>query len=274
MKFDFSLVTTYLPILSLCFRAGCLVALIYTSKDILSMPGPTLLMLTACLLFLDAWLNRNNVFDATCGHLYICGLALMTQPTKIEVCSDSVQVALWLIDLIWCLLSSFEICCIAWDIRLKIHIIVKVFMVQALGIAHVLFQCGPSAKVTALEMVLRVLVYYLLASIVILSAPFMKGLDWNHFKIWVPMVCMHFLFAHMYPLIANALVFTVIHIRVLYLAFKEQDSKVTNDPEDGINTEKQVMKVGTKQGRGVPDTNQQKELLAILQAAKAAQNNI
>ena len=126
MKFDFSLVSTYLPIISLCFRASLMVGLTYTCRDILSLPAPTVLMLTACLLFLDAWLNRNNVFDVTCGHLYICALALMTQPKEVEPCADSVQIVLWLLDFTWCLLSSFEICCTAWDLRLKVHVVIKV----------------------------------------------------------------------------------------------------------------------------------------------------
>ena len=289
MKFDFSLVTTYLPILSLCFRASLMVALIYTSKDILSLPAPTLIMLTACLLFLDAWLNRNNVFDVTCGHLYICALALMIQPTEIEPCPDGVQIALWLVDFAWCLVSSFEVCCCAWDIRLSIHIIIKVLLVQVLGIAHVLLSCGSGAQVIALEMLLRVLVYYMLASIVILSGPFMKGLNWKHFKIWVPMVCMHFLFAHVYPLIANVFVFTIIHIKVLYVAFKLQDGRESKDDiEEGSSSgnssnkstsstalSKQSAQLGTlatQEGKKVHDVGQHKELLAMLQAAKAANN--
>ena len=281
MKFDFSLVTTYLPILSLCFRASSLVGLIYVSKDTLSLPAPTLLMLTACLLFLDAWVNRNNVFDVTCGHLYICGLALMIQHTEVQPCTDAVQIALWLVDFAWCLLSSFEVCCCAWDIRLKIHIIIKILLVQILAIAHVILTCRSNAKVTVVEMLLRVLVYYMLASIVVLSGPFMKGLDWNHFKIWVPMICMHFLFAHVYPLIANVFVFTIIHIRVLYLAFKQQDSKESS-VENGINEVSSSNhtstissgQLGMKENKRVVDPSQHRELLAMLQAAKAANDNI
>ena len=278
MKFDFSLVTTYLPILSLCFRASSLVGLIYVSKDTLSLPAPTLLMLTACLLFLDAWVNRNNVFDVTCGHLYICGLALMIQHTEVQPCTDAVQIALWLVDFAWCLLSSFEVCCCAWDIRLKIHIIIKILLVQILAIAHVILTCGSSAQVTVVEMLLRVLVYYMLASIVILSGPFMKGLDWNYFKIWVPMICMHFLFAHVYPLIANVFVFTIIHIRVLYLAFKQQDNKESNI-ENAMNAASSCNNIpnhssGQLENKRVVDPGQHRELLAMLQAAKAANDNI
>ena len=107
LKFDFTLVTTYLPIVSLCTRASFLVIILYFLMESLHIPFSCTLMITACLIFLDTWLNRQNIFDSACGHLYLCALAIVTQPQKIVVCTDTVQLVSWVVDLIWC--SSYVV---------------------------------------------------------------------------------------------------------------------------------------------------------------------
>ena len=77
MKFDLALVTTYLPIVSLCSRATILVCTLYFLRDSLQLPLTTNLMLAACLVFLDWLIKHKSVFTkmtvgsivGTCSHI-------------------------------------------------------------------------------------------------------------------------------------------------------------------------------------------------------------
>ena len=101
MKFDFSLVTTYLPIVSLCARACVLVVVLYVAMHTIRLPFSAVLMLAACIVFLDVWWSRQSLFDMTCGYLLLCALAITTRPQQVLACSDSVQIALWVVDFVW-----------------------------------------------------------------------------------------------------------------------------------------------------------------------------
>ena len=265
MKFDFSLVTTYLPIVSLCARACVLVVVLYVAMYTIRLPFSAVLMLAACIVFLDVWWSRQSLFDMTCGHLLLCALAITTRPQQVLACSDSVQIALWVVDFVWCLASSFEICSIAWNLQVRVPVICKVLLAQAFAMSHVLLVCGETARVSMLEMLVRVLLYYVFASILILSAPFMPGMDRSHCSICIPVMSVHFLFAHPYPLAGSMLVFILVHTRLLYCAFKGND---TGDREE---FEEEAMRghKGTP-SKTSPDARQQEQLLAMLQAAKAA----
>ena len=265
LKFDFSLVTTYLPIVSLCARACVLVALLHVALYTVRMPFSTVLMLASCIVFLDIWWSRQSLFDMTCGHLLLCALAIMTQPQQSMPCSDSVQVALWVVDFVWCLASSFEVCSTAWDMQLRVPVICKLLFVQVLMLAHVCLMCGSNARVSMPEMLVRVLLYYVFASILVLSAPFMPGMDRSHCSICIPVTSVHFLFVHAYPLAGSMLVFVLVYTRFLYCAFRSSD---TQSVEEG-NLQK-GLKEPKARGPLASDTKQEEQLLAMLLAAKAA----
>jgi len=110
MKFDLALVTTYLPILSLCSRATVLVCTLYLLRDLL-------------------------------------------------------------------LLASFELCSSIWNLRIKLSMFLKVLIVQCMAVTHITFACGSNSNYTIAEMLLRVILYYVITAVVILSGPYLVGAD-------------------------------------------------------------------------------------------------
>ena len=291
MKFDLALVTTYLPILSLCSRATVLVCTLYLLRDSLLLPPTTILMVAACLVFLDSWHFQHSVFDHTCGHLFLCALAVLTQQTSASNCMENVHVLRLIIDFVWCLLASFELCSSIWNLRIKLSMLLKVLIVQCMAVAHVMFSCGINSHYSILETLLRVVLYYVMTAVVILSGPYLAGADKTHYRVSVPLVCCQLLFVHIFSLLANILVLVVVHTRFVCAGVQATD-KTDEEQAMGVAIHQQasisnianissISSISSKSSKSSitqamhdsSENGEQKQLLAMLLAAKK-QNNL
>ena len=223
MKFDLALVTTYLPIVSLCSRATILVCTLYFLRDSLQLPLTTCLMLAACLVFLDCWHFQHSVFDHTSGHLFLCALAILTQQNTISICTENMHMLSLIIDFVWCLFASFELCSCIWNLRIKLSMLLKVLIVQGMAMTHTIFACGSNSNYSIVEMLLRVVLYYVITAVVILSGPYLAGADKTHYRVSVPLVCAQLLFVHIFSLLANISVFVAVHMRIVCAGLKSTE---------------------------------------------------
>lgn len=267
MKFDLALVTTYLPILSLCSRATALVCTLYLLRDSLNLPNTTLLMVAACVVFLDCWHFQHSVFDHTSGHLFLCALAILTQQNNTSVCLENMHMLSLIIDFVWCLLASFELCSSIWNLRIKLSMLLKVLIVQCMAVAHITFACGSNSNYTIAEMLLRVILYYVITAVVILSGPYLAGADKTHYRVSVPLVCSQLLFVHIFSLLANILVFVAVHTRIVCAGL--QSTEKTD--EENVVTRGTASNI-TQAMHDSSETGEQKQLLAMLLAAKKENN--
>lgn len=273
MRFDFSLVTTYLPILFLCFRAGVLVIVLYTLLYTFALPVTAVLMIAACIVATDAFHNRLNVYDTTCGHLCLCALAVLTQQHKAIHCYEGAQIAIWIVDFAWCLYASFEVSAVVLDLRIRSSLLLRVFIVQAFAITHVVLSCQHHGHVSILEMLMRVVLFYVLQAVIMLSAPFVPNMersqDRTQYQMSIPVICMQILFAHLYPVAGNVVLFVILHTRLLYSALRDTN-EVSNEIE--FERQREQVRCSVKQGQEGRD-EAQADLMALLLAAKAANNS-
>ena len=96
-SYDFLLVTTYVLVIVLCARQMIIVLLVHWLVFYLEIPWHTVVMVTACLVFIDAWMMRSHGLDSVCGYMCMCALALLTQPLK-QRCAESTGGFLWFED--------------------------------------------------------------------------------------------------------------------------------------------------------------------------------
>ena len=96
-SYDFLLVTTYVLVIVLCARQMIIVLLVHWLVFYLEIPWHTVVMVTACLVFIDAWMMRSHGLDSVCGYMCMCALALLTQPLK-QRCAESTGRFLWFED--------------------------------------------------------------------------------------------------------------------------------------------------------------------------------
>jgi hypothetical protein len=92
------------------------------------------------------------------------------------------------------------------------------------------------------------------------------------YQLSIPVNCVQILFAHLYPVAGNVVLFVVVHTRLLYFALREAD--------DHVSREDKYCQL-EKQGQASPRAKKMKEkrddaqtdLMALLQAAKAANSS-
>ena len=106
--YDFSLVSTYFPVLLLVLRNSFCVLFIYFTSVFLGLPQQPLLMLTACYVYLDIFLMWDSHFDRATGHLCVCALAILTQQQQIK-CGNSEALILIVCDLLWSACAGVEV---------------------------------------------------------------------------------------------------------------------------------------------------------------------
>ena len=175
--------------------------------------------------------------------------------------------------------------------------LLKVLIVQCMAIAHIMFACGINSHYSILETLLRVVLYYVMTAVVILSGPYLAGADKTHYRVSVPLVCSQLLFVHIYSLLANILVFVVVHTRfvctgVTGVQATDDDYKIDEEqalgaafhqPASMSNKTNKSNKSSIPSIPSIPSITQtmhdssengeQKQLLAMLLAAKK-QNNL
>ena len=145
--------------------------------------------------------------------------------------------------------------------------LLKVLIVQGMAMTHTIFACGSNSNYSIVEMLLRVVLYYVITAVVILSGPYLAGADKTHYRVSVPLVCAQLLFVHIFSLLANISVFVAVHMRIVCAGLKSTEK---------MDEEKAVPRVSpssiTQAMHDTSDTGEQKQLLAMLLAAKKEHN--
>ena len=119
---------------------------------------------------------------------------------------------------------------------------------------------------------MRVVLFYVMEAVIMLSAPFVPNLDRMHYQLSIPVICMQILFAHLYPVAGNVVLFVVVHTRLLYSALRDTDASGAREDKYS-QAERQAHSVHSVQSaKNVKERrdDSQTELMALLHAAKAA----
>lgn len=213
VMYDFTLVTTYLPIMSLTVRGCVFVVILYWCTHTCAMPLQAVIVLSASLVYLDVLLLSCNSLDRKCGYLGVCALAYLSQQQSYQSfgCSEPKSVVLWVNDLLWSVLASAEVVSNANSTQMHIPMPVKVCILCVFATVHVVLNC---AAVSIAEMLLRVVTYFLLCSLMVLCAPFAPAPQKSSCA--VLHLCVSVLFLHVYAMLASALVIVGIHVRLIY----------------------------------------------------------
>ena len=109
-QYDFSLVSTYFPVLFIVMRSSLCVTFTYWIANLFSLPQHAILMITVCIVYIDSLLMNFSDFDRACGHLCMCALAILTQQQQ-STCSSSEIVLILVCDLLWSAGAGVEVIC-------------------------------------------------------------------------------------------------------------------------------------------------------------------
>jgi len=213
---DFALVTTYLPILALTLRAAVLVSFMYWSMYSIALAFPSVIMLTAAIVFLDSLFMRSHT-DMASGHLCLCALAVLTQQSSRQ-CGEGGMLAMMVIDLVWSTLVSADLVSSISGVRVNVWLYGKALLACAFASAHVLVGCS---AITYFEMLMRAVLFYVLCAIVILCSPFMPP-NTERSACYVLHLCAPVLFVHLYPTIASVLMLVGAHARLIYTSIQRR----------------------------------------------------
>ena len=268
-QYDLTLVTTYLPCVVLCVRACVLVCAVYAVRAYLD--PQVVLMLVCCCVYLDAWTFRRNAFDRTCGHLCVCAIAVLVQShrcTHTLFGSEYSSLLLWICDLVWGVLSAFDVVGAILGVRVHISLSIKILMLSALATTHTHLQCVGAYLP---DMLSRTLLYFLLCAMLIFCGPMTPNFDRNAHNNNVLHVLSHLFFVHAYIVLGSILVITGMHGHLIYTKLRQtgkdprHKTDYTPDFEAGEEPRRrEVRKVDTE------PLVQDHDLLMKLQQAKAA----
>ena len=173
--YDFLLVTTYVPVLWLCTRATITVLLVHWLVFFLEVPWHAVAMVTACVVYVDAWMMRSHSMDSTCGYMCACALALLTQPLK-QRCVESTGGFLWFEDSAWSFGLTFEV------------------------VSSVIGICIP-------VMVLRAVIFYVMCAVSVMCLKFtnVRDAERRNYTSMIPHASMHVFYVHLYAALAGFL---------------------------------------------------------------------
>lgn len=257
---DFALVTTYLPVVGLTLRAALLVGILYWCMYTIYMSFAGVLAVAASIVYLDGLMLQSHLDKAT-GHLCLVALAVLTQQ-HVRPCSESGTVFILVWDVLWSTCSSAEVVSSVSSFRNNVPHTAKIVAVCIFCCVHVLLACS---HMTALEMLVRAALFYVLCCLVVLCAPFAPPAD--RCSCSAVHVCAPVLFVHVYPSLASVLLIVGAHARLVYSGMrvdaKRQAPALSVLPPSSEND--------TKQGQRSLKQTEYMELAAKLHAAKRAQ---
>ena len=270
--YDFLLVTTYVPVLWLCTRATITVLLVHWLVFFLEVPWHAVAMVTACVVYVDAWMMRSHSMDSTCGYMCACALALLTQPLK-QRCPESASAMLWFEDLAWSFVATFEVVGSVSGIFVPLPFALKILIGGALAVFHVLGSC---ASTGALEMVLRAVLFYVMCAVCVLCLKFtnVREAERKNYTSMIPHACMHVFYVHLYAALAGFLLVLGAHVRLVFEhSRKGSGADVEQQGAGARRPERAAEPVPKKPPGGAARSDEggkYLELVRSLQAAKAA----
>lgn len=270
--YDFSLVSTYLPVLVLVSRGAMCVAAINWLVVSMGTQHQAVLMLCVSVVYIDCLLMHNNQFDRACGHLCLCALSVLTQQ-QYRVCSNTETVLLLMCDLLWSACASVEVVVRTAGVRLHVSTLSKVVICCMFASTRVALNCEAMGL---MQGIFRSTLYYILCSLLLLCGPFVPQSEraaalpaWHSSS--VVYICAHVFFVHLYAVIASVAVIVCIHARLVY-------STLYVPSDDGLHKHTQASPphgsfpttLGNTASQASANTKDYHELITKLQAAKRA----
>ena len=155
---DFALVATYLPILSLTFRATLLVSFMFWCMDSAQLHFAGILALSASIVYLDSLVFRTQM-DTAAGHLCLCGLAVLSQKHS-QQCIDTGRLMLLLLDILWSTMASAEVIGSVRGSHTPLPVLGKAAFGCCCMSAHVILACSSMGLA---EQIVRAVVFAVLA---------------------------------------------------------------------------------------------------------------
>lgn len=272
--YDFLLVTTYVPVLGLCARSTIIVLLVHWLVFFLEVPWHAVAMVTACVVYVDAWMMRSHAMDSTCGCMCACALAMLTQPLK-QRCLESTSTLLWLEDFAWSFVSTLEVVGSVSGMCVPLPFVLKIVLGGALAVLHVLGSC---AAIGALEMVLRAVMFYVMCAVCVLCLKFtnVREAERKNYTSMIPHASMHVLYVHLYAALAGFLLVLGAHVRLVFEHRRKAPGADVEQQGPGLRRTERAAEKKPPGGREAAAPRDERahgeylELVRSLQAAKTA----
>jgi hypothetical protein len=217
--YDFSLVSTYFPVLVLVARGTFCVVLMNWITTTLGLELQTVCMVTVCFVYIDSILMHDNNFDRACGHLCMCALAILTQQQG-RVCSSTESVLVIVCDLLWSACAGVEVILRTTGGRMQGKQLNKIVLSCAFACTRVGLSCNALGFV---QSIFRTWLYYVLCSLLLLCSTFLPHNDSLLHSSSVVYICAHVFFVHIYAVIASVVVIVCVHGRLVYLHVAHDD---------------------------------------------------
>ena len=261
--YDFSLVSTYFPVLLLVVRSSICVTAIYWITSILALQQQSLLMLTVCIVYIDSLIMHDNYFDRACGHLCMCALAVLTQQQQ-TTCSSSGIVLIIVCDLLWSACAGVEIICRTTR-RVNGYQLQKTVICCFFACVKIALNCD---SLSFMEAMCRTWLYNILCSLLLLCSAFLPHHDAVFQASSVVYICAHIFYVHLYAVIASVTLIVCVHARLVYLHVTHNDNTHKNGNVHKIDH------VYNGHDSAHPTTvgTDYSDLIKTLQAAKRANN--
>jgi hypothetical protein len=249
---DLLLVTTYVPVLTLCARATLLVLAVHWLVHGLASPPHVVAAAAAAAAYVDALAAAPAVgaVDAVSGFLAPVAFALVAQPAR-AACAPtpfSPEPALaapalaapapeppafdappaaraapapaaafrWIADFLWSFAATSDVAAGAAGLRVPAPPALKLFAAVAFALVHVALACAP---LPALEMALRAVLFYTQCAVCTLCARFTLARDAERRAHAAHAhAALHLLFVHSYAALAGFLIVLGVHVRFILRA--------------------------------------------------------
>jgi len=269
-QYDFSLVTTYFPVLFIVLRSSLCVAFVYWIESFLLLQQHALLMLTVCVVYIDSLAMYPSDFDRACGHLCMCALAVLTQQQQ-STCSSSEIVLLLVCDLLWSACAGVEVICRTTK-RVNGYQLQKTVVCCLFACVRVALSCD---SMTFMQAMCRTWLYNILCSLLLLCSAFLPQHDAVLHTSSVVYICAHIFYVHLYAVIASVTLIVCVHARLVYLHVTQKDNTHKHDNTHKNNNMHKVDHLYACHDSAhlsTNVTNDYSDLLKTLQAAKRANN--
>jgi hypothetical protein len=276
-SYDFLLVTTYVPVISLCVRAIGFIFLINWLALKLWLPWHVVVVFTASVVYVDAWTMASHSLDRTCGYLCVCALAVLAQPHAAgkSACTEGASLFLWCENFIWSFLSTFEVISCVSGMRVVVPSIAKVLLGSVLALLHA---WGACAHPGVLEMMCRAVVFYVMCAIALMCLKFthVRENERKNYMTMIPHAYTHVLFVHLYAMLASVIFVLSVYVRLVVQSMQGAPSADIEQAQ--THTAKRVDVTHVKRtadkrhesGSSREEREEHSELLRKLVAAKAA----
>jgi hypothetical protein len=269
--YDFSLVSTYFPVIILIFRSTIFVSVMFWIATSIKLTLQGIFIITVCAVYIDSICMHEQNFDRACGHLCVCALSFVTQMVTQEQrsCSNSQTVIIFSCDLLWSACASVEAILRSTRTHKDSQHMLKIVTCCIFASTRVILNCNALGLFEAL---LRTFLYNILCAVVMFCStllPYSNGiLQCNA----VAFLCGHIAFVNLYAVLASFVLILFVHGRLVYnnvyIANINMTQSTTPTPQ------KSPQKLDTeRQNTTAANTQNYNDLYLTLQAAKRAASN-